>query len=76
MTDMSMLTMMANSTNNPHTRRLTMNRLLLILALTLTPGCASVNATIQAARLVTNGVLDDAAAAVRGISAQDQEDRP
>ena len=53
-----------------------MNRLLLILALTLTPVCASVNATIQAARLVTNGVLDDAAAAVRGISDQDQEDRP
>jgi len=55
-----------------------MNRLLLIVAMTLaSPGCASVNATIQAARLVTNGVLDDAAAAVRGISDQDQkEDRP
>ena len=53
-----------------------MNRLLLIVALTLTPGCASVNATIQATRLVANGVLDDASAAVRGISDQDQEDRP
>ena len=54
------------------TRRLTMIRLLLILALVLTPGCTSVRATIEAARLVSNAVLDDASAAVNGISEQYQ----
>ena len=53
-----------------------MTRLLLTAILLASPGCASVNATIQATRLMANGVLDDAAAAVRGISDQDQEDRP
>ena len=53
-----------------------MNRLLLIVALTLAPGCQSIRASVSGAQQVTNAIFSDISAAIEGISDQDQEDRP